>query len=227
MTPVLYNASMILTACSTLFPSNYLSVLNQVQSVDLSAIQDRIAYEQSWDDEYSARVVYEYRRMLVMHAVLPKFSVVPSKAVDEAWHAHILYTKKYFHDTKGLFGHYLHHMPADSVKGKIQEEEKQSLKNHFAITRALYTCLFQEDMNDIWVSNGKCGSGCGGSDEAGCSNHCSADGAVAAGCGHCKGDEAGCGHCKGETTEEAGCGHCKGETEAQSEEAGCGHCKSN
>ena len=59
----------------------------------------------------AAELAEEYRKYLALVSI--GLSPVPSKKVDDAWHAHILNTKKYQADTRALLGHFLHHEPAN------------------------------------------------------------------------------------------------------------------
>lgn len=60
----------------------------------------------------------------------PKETLAPAQDIDEAWHAHILFTKQYTEHTKHIFGNYLHHTPAT---GSSQKEKE---KMHKALSRA-------------------------------------------------------------------------------------------
>jgi hypothetical protein len=70
---------------------------------------------------------------------LPIF-LVPTREIDEFWHNHILYTKKYHHDCMQIFGHYLHHEPADP------KENTEKLLQQFAVTKQLYFEEFKQPL---------------------------------------------------------------------------------
>ncbi|MDX8377706.1 MAG: hypothetical protein R8L53_06750 [Mariprofundales bacterium] len=51
------------------------------------------------------------------------FVSMPSKAVDEAWHEFILFTKNYNQFCNEIFGHFLHHIPAEAMTTKTQAQK--------------------------------------------------------------------------------------------------------
>jgi hypothetical protein len=81
----------------------------------------------------------EYRRFLALHLAHPYAPLVPSKAVDAFWHAHILDTQRYADDCIRLFGHILHHDPYVGIDGP---DSRRELEDMFTSTRALYEARF-------------------------------------------------------------------------------------
>lgn len=67
----------------------------------------------------------EYKKFLTLKKLYPEKDLVPNKAVDEFWHAHILDTVSYQKDCKKVFGYFLHHFPYFGIYG---EEDKQKTK---------------------------------------------------------------------------------------------------
>ncbi|WP_437204840.1 TIGR04222 domain-containing membrane protein [Planctomicrobium sp. SH664] len=55
----------------------------------------RLAREQGWTEQFTARAIAEYRRFAVL-AVAAGHPVSPSTAVDEVWHLHLIYTRSYW-----------------------------------------------------------------------------------------------------------------------------------
>lgn len=54
----------------------------------------------------------EYRKWLVMLLMTePLMGIIPSAAVDEVWHTHVLQSKRYMKDCEEMFGGYQHHVP--------------------------------------------------------------------------------------------------------------------
>ena len=106
----------------------------------------RLAREQGWTPGYADRVVEEYRRFAFL-AVAAGHGVTPSKAVDEAWHLHLLYTRSYWEEfcPKAL-GRPLHHHPAD---GGLDDETKYA--GWYEATLASYGRMFGESPPaDVW-----------------------------------------------------------------------------
>ena len=100
-----------------------------------------------------------------------QYSVPPSIEIDEFWHSHILYTRKYDQDCLLIFGRYLHHYPFDFGKktlNKAEYEEKfenETQKFYFAefgeyiysiqpiLTRKMFYQLFNFIKRKVPVKN--------------------------------------------------------------------------
>jgi hypothetical protein len=65
-----------------------------------------------------------YRQFLKLAAKYPDMPVVPSEAVDEFWHMHILDTQRYGSDCEAIFGHMLHHDPYLGIGGAEHESQR-------------------------------------------------------------------------------------------------------
>jgi len=101
--------------------------VGQVDSIDLSNVRKRLLKEQTWTPEYTDKVIQEYRRFLLLCLRFPQMTVVPSPAVDEVWHAHILHTRAYANDCQTFLGFFLHHSPsygAEQIQKDINDFEK-------------------------------------------------------------------------------------------------------
>ena len=48
---------------------------------------------------------------------------MPSQAVDDAWHAFILFTRSYEGFCRNAFGRFLHHTPAEAMRSPTQAQE--------------------------------------------------------------------------------------------------------
>lgn len=77
----------------------------------------------------------EYRRFLTLKRFYASVALVPSKAVDAIWHAHILDTRAYREDCQQVFGRFIDHYPYFGIYG---QDDYLELKNAFAQTVALY-----------------------------------------------------------------------------------------
>lgn len=86
-------------------------------SLNLTVVANRIRTEQpAMDHQTIAEGAEEYRKFLFLASLLHGSSdanvgLAPSKIVDEFWHAHVLFTRKYFKDCDEFLGRYLHHSP--------------------------------------------------------------------------------------------------------------------
>ena len=56
---------------------------------------DRLARENRWSEDFTQRVVDEYRRFCFL-AMTAGHEVTPSDAVDQAWHLHLTYSRDYW-----------------------------------------------------------------------------------------------------------------------------------
>lgn len=89
------------------------------------------------DAKHCAQLYKNFLFLFKKHFPTP---LVPTKEVDEFWHNHILYTKKYHYDCMHIFGHYLHHEPANP------NESSDNLINDFLITKQLYLAEFNQPL---------------------------------------------------------------------------------
>jgi hypothetical protein len=64
------------------------------------------------DEAEATAAVLEYLRFAYLAWISPD-GATPSKAVDEVWHAHLLFTRSYDAFCRGTRGEHLHHEPGD------------------------------------------------------------------------------------------------------------------
>lgn len=118
---------------------------NYLDSLDLSYLADAMSSESyplpRWQREDVVQCLQRYKNFLWLHKLYPNISLVPTKEIDECWHNHILYTKRYSHDCEQLFGHYFHHIPAQPG------ESDTELASNYMQTKALYLETFHHPIN--------------------------------------------------------------------------------
>ncbi|ANJ96313.1 hypothetical protein ADP72_14110 [Serratia plymuthica] len=73
--------------------------------------------------------------------------IVPSLAIDEFWHHHILDTRSYITDCNHIFGYYFHHYP---YFGMRSDEDYKNLNEAFEITQIIYEEEFGERIQRVW-----------------------------------------------------------------------------
>lgn len=79
---------------------------------DLAAIRLRVARENpQLTSEQLDELESKYLQFLMLCKNESRIKHEPDKDVDQYWHAHILYTKKYAEDCQRYFGYFLHHLP--------------------------------------------------------------------------------------------------------------------
>ena len=109
----------------------------------------RLAQENHWTPAFTARVIAEYKRFAFL-AREAGHMVVPSEAVDEAWHTHLIYTDNYWSKFCEVLGKPLHHWPSNGGT-----EEDARFRDLYGQTLASYERLFGEaPPRDVWPRPG-------------------------------------------------------------------------
>lgn len=110
------------------------------------AFAQRLMEHTGWPALHTLRVIEEYRRFLVVAAV-GEHPVSPSKAVDEAWHLHLLFTRNYWLGLcAGVLGRALHHDPDTGREGQAD-----LYRNWYRRTLETYAKVYGErPPSDIW-----------------------------------------------------------------------------
>lgn len=105
----------------------------------------KLAAEEGWDRQFTARVIEEYRKFLYLTQVSGA-QATPSVAVDRAWHMHLTFTHSYWDKLCGeVLLAPLHHEPC------IGEEEMPRYEDQYEMTKALYLADFgHAPPADIW-----------------------------------------------------------------------------
>ncbi len=79
---------------------------------DILPFSRKLARDQRWSTDRTARAIEEYRRFLFLAATSPQ-PVSPSPAVDEVWHLHLTDTRRYWDEfCPQVLGRPLHHEPS-------------------------------------------------------------------------------------------------------------------
>jgi hypothetical protein len=89
-----------------------------------------------WSQQDAEHCIKLYKNFLLLHHLHPGVTLVPTKEIDECWHNHILHTKKYHRDCEQIFGHHLHHDPAQPG------EDDAGLVNAYQHTKELFLQAF-------------------------------------------------------------------------------------
>ena len=106
----------------------------------------RLARENGWTLAYAQRAIAEYRRFAFL-AVASGHAVTPSKAVDEVWNLHLIYTRSYWQEfCPKVLGRPLHHEPGRGVA-----DDEGRFAAQYAQTCASYErCFGAAPPEDIW-----------------------------------------------------------------------------
>lgn len=97
---------------------------------------------QGWSDDLAKQAVKHYQNFLKLIQMFPDEELVPTRAVDEVWHCHILDTRSYVDWCNQVFGQYLHH---DPDFGRGGQKQTAKLKEAFEKTNLLYRQVFNAD----------------------------------------------------------------------------------
>jgi len=112
------------------------------------SFEARLARENGWTRDHTARVIEEYRRFMFL-AITAGHPVTPSDAVDQVWHLHLTYSRDYWERfCPDVLGRALHHGPTagGSAEGARFHEQ-------YAATLKSYEAVFGEPAPaDLWPS---------------------------------------------------------------------------
>jgi hypothetical protein len=133
------------------------------ENLDLGPIMFKLTdaqHGEGWSSERAERVAIQYRRFLTLIRENPNTTIVPTEAIDEFWHYHVLDTMKYAEDCKEYFGYFVHHFPYLGLRG---DDDVKRLADAFENTKRLYEKRFGESLIPTRESpRADCQAGCGG-----------------------------------------------------------------
>lgn len=121
-----------------------------ISLLELDCVKHRMIKTYGWTEKQADKGCLQYKRFLWLKYWYGDSSIViPSLDIDEIWHNHILFTKKYHDDCEIIFGKYLHHQPQHG-NGDMTETEIERMFH--TMTQRSY---FQEFGEYIDVVNSK------------------------------------------------------------------------
>jgi hypothetical protein len=99
------------------------AMLRAIDELDFERIKAKLLHRHrgTMTSEAVDRAEAGYRQFLKLAAKYPDVPVVPSEAVDEFWHMHILDTQRYAADCERIFGYIVHHDPYTGIDGPADE----------------------------------------------------------------------------------------------------------
>ena len=132
------------------------------EHLDLDPIKVKLTdptHGEGWSHEKVERVAIQYRRFLTLIRENPNAAIVPTEAIDDFWHYHILDTSKYAEDCNEYFGYFVHHFPYLGLRG---DDDVKRLEDAFENTKSLYEARFGESLvSTSGLSSADCATGCG------------------------------------------------------------------
>lgn len=100
-----------------------LAKLNAIDFGKVSSYLQRTD-KNAWSEEQATAELENFKAFFALRSVAD-FSIVPTKAVDEVWHAAILHTFFYGNLCEEVFGRFVHHYPSDGTT-EMQQRNKTS-----------------------------------------------------------------------------------------------------
>lgn len=122
-----------------------------ITQLDLGFLVRRLVDREKWAQEDAKEAVRRYKNFLILIFKYPNELLAPAPDMDEAWHAHILFTQKYTAACQEIFGGYLHHTPAEG-----SASEQKTMIDAQQNTSRLYRKEFNEpyslelDVSSFW-----------------------------------------------------------------------------
>jgi hypothetical protein len=104
-------------------------------NVDLEPVKFCLIKKKGWSLKKADLVGELYVKFLRLIQLYPEKSIVPTQAIDEMWHMHILDTRKYQTDCHDLFGGFIHHFPYYGVRNS---DDELAMKESFSETVILF-----------------------------------------------------------------------------------------
>lgn len=118
--------------------------IKAIAALDLTKPKQFLVVRLKFDAGEVDEMEVEYKKYLCLIATFPKVGFPISEAVDELWHAHILFTGEYDTLTE-VMGHKVHHVPVLSEEGRAKLEP-----HYFGGTLVCYKQLFGEPNKKWW-----------------------------------------------------------------------------
>lgn len=121
--------------------------IKEINSLDFTMLKSKLMNKEEgkgWTAKMCNAVEILYKNFLCLILKYPTKDIVPTKQIDDFWHAHILDTRRYHSDCKKIFGQYIHHYPYFGLRG---EDDAKDLQNSFSETKMLWKKEFSEGMS--------------------------------------------------------------------------------
>lgn len=151
---------------SNLFAKHAVAIA-KIDGLDLTKVKRKLCLPierdgKAWIPEHAESIEVWYKRYLKLIVMRPDANVVPSRAIDEMWHTHILDTRAYMRDCDNIFGRYIHHIPYFGLEG---EQSIKDLDNAYDASCLLFEEYFGESLVNAMRAT-CCGDGGGCSADA-------------------------------------------------------------
>ncbi len=116
-----------------------------IAGADSLAFIRRLARENAWSQEFAVLAIQEYKRYCYLQCS-SNGARCPSRAVDQVWHLHLLYTRDYWRQfCPNVLQRDLHHAPSQGAAKDLNMD-----RENYALTLADYEREFGAAPTSIW-----------------------------------------------------------------------------
>merc|ERR1719461_2359583 len=115
--------------------------LEKCRALDLKFLETKLVEDGEFhkDDVHEAVEAYRDYFCLMASPEMENKGLAASEPIDKVWHAHILFTKKYFKHTKEVAGRYIHHEPCGhSMTAEERREGEEAYQNTFLAYKKVF-----------------------------------------------------------------------------------------
>ena len=117
--------------------------------------------ERLWDDERVEHALGEYKKFLALMLWYPEAVLVPSEAIDDVWHTHVLNTARYQADCETIFGRFQHHFPTFGESEEVQEEHLKGREETLRLFEEAFGATPESYGPNAYLRcSGRCGRRC-------------------------------------------------------------------
>merc|ERR1719461_2533593 len=118
-----------------------ISDLGKCRALDLKFLETKLVEDGEFhkDDVHEAVEAYRDYFCLMASPEMENKGLAASEPIDKVWHAHILFTKKYFKHTREVAGRYIHHEPCGhSMTAEERKEGEEAYQNTFLAFKKVF-----------------------------------------------------------------------------------------
>ncbi|HET7011700.1 MAG TPA: hypothetical protein VFI11_13065 [Anaerolineales bacterium] len=138
-----------------------LEMLQSIEKADLWFVQERLERKLGLRPDQAERSIFEFKRYMALVGLGYRGLGMVSPAVDEAWHAFILFTREYAAFCHKAFGQFIHHIPRTSRDNRPDEGGTRFAEAYAEVFGPLAT-VWREAFKMQTADDGP--SGCGSED---------------------------------------------------------------
>merc|ERR1719150_3513163 len=115
--------------------------MEKCRALDLMFLETKLVEDGDFHEDDVHEAVEAYRDYFCLMAApeMENKGLAASGPIDKVWHAHILFTKKYFKHTNEVAGRYIHHEPCGhSMTAEERREGEEAYQNTFLAYKKVF-----------------------------------------------------------------------------------------